>query len=93
MQKYRPYKRGETSLQIFIAQLMSPFIDGFVLMLALGGLSHQLHKPHIAIAYWSCVLIALAAMCVFPSTTGINIRLSNYIDSLQKPKEDASNEL
>jgi hypothetical protein len=61
----------KVSSEAAIAQVSSRFVDGWIIMLALGGLSHQLNIPTLAIGYWSCVLIQLIATAVMPSTSTI----------------------
>lgn len=44
------------------------FFDAWILMLALGGLSHQLHIPRLAISYWSAWLVMIVSICLIPGS-------------------------
>lgn len=43
-------------------QIILPFARAYFLMLALGGLAHQLHHSWLAIGYWSSWLVAFIAL-------------------------------
>lgn len=73
---------NKVSSEAAIAQFSSPFVDGWIIMLALGGLSHQLNIPSLAIGYWSCVLIQLIAIAILPST----FTITSYVRNLAKLK-------
>lgn len=38
------------------------FVRVWFLMLALGGLGHQLHLPKLFLSYWTCALIVVVAL-------------------------------
>jgi hypothetical protein len=61
--------------EIFIAYIAGSIVDSYIVMLALGGLSHQLHKPSLALAYWSCWLIVVIAYALFDNGIGTTVRL------------------
>lgn len=54
---------GSVGASFFVRMTADPFI----LMLALGGLSHQLNKPQIAIGFWPCLLLVIAIQSISPS--------------------------
>lgn len=65
--------------EIFTSFILGSIFDAFVVMLALGGLSHQLHKPHLALAYASCWLIVVIAYALFDNGIGTTVRLDYLV--------------
>jgi hypothetical protein len=58
--------------------IVASFVDATIFMLALGGLSHQLHQPRLALAYWSCWLITVICSALFDNGIATSIQL-DYI--------------
>lgn len=48
--------------------VLEPFVDAWVLMLVLGGISHQTGW-HTAISYWVAFLLCHAALALIPYGT------------------------
>lgn len=74
MSKNKQLERA-VSVEIWGSALGAIFGDSWILMLALGGLSHQLHVPRLALAYWSCVLIVIVGIAILPQ----GIRSAAYL--------------
>lgn len=73
---------SRASLESFGSTLASPFADGWVLMLALGGISHINHLPRLALSYWTCVLIVVIAIAILPQTFRTNALLERIVKKI-----------
>lgn len=69
----------EANKEALWGYILSPFFDGGVLMLALGGLADRFSLPWLAIDYWSAVLIVIVAICILPVTFTTNALLKQIL--------------
>lgn len=67
----------------FVNQILNPFFDAWILMLALGGISSQLHIPRLAIGYWPSLLIIIASIVLFYQGYQTNARLKQIAKLLE----------
>lgn len=69
-------KRADKEIMLNI--YLAPFFDAWVIMMCLGGLSHQQHLPRLALSYWSCLLIIVISIAILPQ----NWRTSAYLKQI-----------
>ena len=67
------------NIEAIIGQTASAFFDGYIAMLALGNLSHQLDVPQLALSYWSCALIQIIAIALLPQVFYTNAYLKQIM--------------
>lgn len=63
---------------VFSSLIPALFFDAWILMLALGGISHRQHIPHLALDYFTCLLINIVAVAILPQ----GIRTAAYLKQI-----------
>lgn len=60
------------AVSTFINEVPMQVLNGFFLMLILGGIGHRLDLSFLFIDYWTCVLIMLAVTIMFSPSSVVS---------------------